>query len=90
MTILRSAPQPIEKPCPKCGSDKGWDGPKYVVYEWGGRLKFACVTCGYERIEPTKDAPQRDTDRFYTGRTIERGSRWRWPWTWKRGTKGKL
>lgn len=56
--------------CPKCGSDGGWRGPQYQgpkylgirpvtmqpVYGHGS-LIFACLTCGYERMEPTKDAP---------------------------------
>lgn len=58
-------------PCPKCGSRAGWSGPRYGEYwtraivsrvytippehsEWIG---YACLTCGFERREPTKDAP---------------------------------
>lgn len=56
--------------CVKCGGQAGWEGPTYVhvayvilekgqqppqtAMEW---LMFRCKTCGYERQEPTKDAP---------------------------------
>lgn len=46
--------------CPKCGSDKGWTGPRYVItpsmrYSFEALL-FKCAVCGYERSEPVKDA----------------------------------
>jgi hypothetical protein len=49
-------------PCVKCGSIKGWEGPKYsFVPTFSGRemeqLLFTCQACGYQRSEPTKDAP---------------------------------
>lgn len=86
VTILRS-PERVQH-CPKCGSDKGWNGPRYVVYEWGGRLLFACATCGYERVEPTKDAPTesqlRQARSTLDGPPSPPRNRvikgWRWPW----------
>lgn len=54
--------------CPKCGSDRGWLGPKYKATEFTGgpgigcrwaseALLFTCQSCGYVRSEPTMDAP---------------------------------
>lgn len=52
--------------CVKCGSVAGWKGPVYrlqlyaVGYGTEFRqecLEFTCLTCGYMRSEPTKDAP---------------------------------
>lgn len=52
--------------CPKCGSEAGWTGPTYKSDVWSTVgyglirkecLSFICVTCGYQRTEPTKDAP---------------------------------
>lgn len=55
--------------CPKCSSTDGWRGPTYrndsytsfcgrvpqfVHRDW---LVYACVRCGYERLELTHDAP---------------------------------
>lgn len=54
--------------CPKCGSSEGWSKPtySYVFVGYGGlddrineRLEFTCLTCGYVRYEPTKDAVER-------------------------------
>ena len=47
--------------CPKCGSTYGWAGPTYYYQErhrfpgleW---LSYTCLTCRYQRREPTKDA----------------------------------
>lgn len=47
--------------CVKCGSGKGWSGPKYkrwVGYPIREFLVFTCAACGYERAENTKDYVQ--------------------------------
>lgn len=52
--------------CPKCGKGPFHNNPKYCAgYCQGGKaealgtgehLHFACVVCGYEKIEPCRDA----------------------------------
>lgn len=83
----------IVEPCPKCGSDKGWDGPVYQPADFipgyrefpsrwiDPRLKFTCRTCGYSRTEPTKDAPpQPEVDVTVLRSPATPKKWWRWPW----------
>lgn len=97
-----------ESVCPKCGSDQGWEGPRYGYVSFvivgenepphsGEWLAFRCLTCGYERREPTKDAqpPAIEVTRvpispeqqqavaaaIRRGREEARKAGRRWPWS---------
>lgn len=58
-------PHPVV--CVKCGSDRGWRGPRYRFTKIGPlvtdvtdeQLVFTCDCCGYERRKPTVDASPR-------------------------------
>lgn len=58
----------------KCGSDLGWEGPRFRRFyaagdaftpEWScENLEYVCRACGYERREPTNDAKPPEPPEF--------------------------
>jgi RNase P subunit RPR2 len=47
--------------CPKCNGPD-FSGPKFMTTHYGYEyLEYTCTTCGYKKLEPTKDADSEET-----------------------------